>query len=207
MLELENRIGRSTSSRRYDLNAETRTRSAPSRAAGAARARAPAQVVILFVILLVAAGGATPPGCTIRDRVSSDDAQVDGHITAIAPKITGNVIEVPVLDNQPVKAGQVLVRIDPRDYQAKVDMAKAAAGSQAESQCACRPGGGAAGPPKPRNPAPPAPPPRWPTPQAEVERARAVLRAGLRLRSRRTPRPTCGPNRPATTAPRPTWRA
>jgi membrane fusion protein, multidrug efflux system len=67
------------------------------------------------------------------DRVSSDDAQVDGHITAIAPKISGNVLEVLVKDNQPVKAGQVLVRIDPRDYQAKLDMAKAAV-QQAESQ-------------------------------------------------------------------------
>jgi len=68
-----------------------------------------------------------------QDRVSSDDAQVDGHITAIAPKISGNVLEVLVKDNQAVKAGQVLVRIDPRDYQAKVDMAKAAV-QQAESQ-------------------------------------------------------------------------
>jgi len=68
-----------------------------------------------------------------QDRVSSDDAQVDGHITAIAPKISGNVLEVLAKDNQAVKAGQVLVRIDPRDYQAKVDMAKAAV-QQAESQ-------------------------------------------------------------------------
>jgi len=68
-----------------------------------------------------------------RDRVSSDDANVDGHISAIAPKITGNVIEVAVLDNQTVKAGQLLVRIDPRDYQAAVDVAKAAL-QQAESQ-------------------------------------------------------------------------
>ncbi len=78
-------------------------------------------------------GGATAVWLHYRNRVSSDDANVDGHITAIAPKINGNVIEVAVLDNQPVKAGQVLVRIDPRDYQARVDMAKAAV-LQAESQ-------------------------------------------------------------------------
>jgi membrane fusion protein (multidrug efflux system) len=60
-----------------------------------------------------------------RDQVSSDDAEVDGHIAAVAPKISGNVLEVLVDDNQEVKAGQVLVRIDPRDFQAKVDMAKA----------------------------------------------------------------------------------
>ena len=55
------------------------------------------------------------------------------NLKAIAPKVSGSVVEVLVLDNQPVKAGQVLVRIDPRDYQARVDMAKAAL-MQAESQ-------------------------------------------------------------------------
>jgi len=68
-----------------------------------------------------------------RYQVSSDDAQVDGHITAVAPKIAGNVVDVLVDDNQPVKAVQVLVRIDPRDFQARVDMAKAAL-MQAEQQ-------------------------------------------------------------------------
>src|SRR5581483_3834374 len=61
-----------------------------------------------------------------RNRVSTDDAQVDGHIVPVASKVYGNVAEVLVNDNQPVKAGQVLVRIDPRDYQAKVDQARAA---------------------------------------------------------------------------------
>jgi membrane fusion protein (multidrug efflux system) len=61
-----------------------------------------------------------------HNRVSTDDAQVDGHITPVASKIYGNVAKVLVDDNQQVKAGQVLVRIDPGDYQAKVDQAKAA---------------------------------------------------------------------------------
>jgi len=61
-----------------------------------------------------------------HDRVTIDDAQVDGHIVPIASKIYGTVAEVLVDDNQPVKAGQVLVRIDPRDYQAKLAQAKAA---------------------------------------------------------------------------------
>ncbi len=59
-------------------------------------------------------------------RVSTDDAQVDGHIVAVSSKVYGNVLEVLVDDNQQVKAGQVLARIDPRDYQVKVDQAKAA---------------------------------------------------------------------------------
>jgi membrane fusion protein (multidrug efflux system) len=61
-----------------------------------------------------------------HDRESTDDAQVDGHITPISSKIFGRVAQVLVDDNQPVKAGQVLVKIDPRDYQASVDQAKAA---------------------------------------------------------------------------------
>lgn len=61
-----------------------------------------------------------------RNRVSTDDAQVDGHIVSISPKISGSVLEVLVRDNQDVKAGEVLVRIDPRDFQAKVDQEKAA---------------------------------------------------------------------------------
>jgi membrane fusion protein, multidrug efflux system len=61
-----------------------------------------------------------------RDRVSTDDAQVDGHIVPISAKISGSVQQVMVDDNQHVKAGDVLVRIDPRDYQAKVDQEKAA---------------------------------------------------------------------------------
>jgi len=59
-------------------------------------------------------------------RVSTDDAEVDGHIVPMASKIYGTVAEVLVHDNQQVKAGQILVRIDPRDYQAKVNQARAA---------------------------------------------------------------------------------
>jgi len=69
------------------------------------------------------------------NRVSTDDAQVDGHIVPISPKIYGKVLEVLVDDNQQVKQGQVLVRIDPQDFQAKVDQAQAAvAVAQSQAQ-------------------------------------------------------------------------
>ncbi len=72
-----------------------------------------------------------------RNRESTDDAQVDGHITPIAAKISGRVAEVLVRDNEPVKAGRVLVKIDPRDYQAALDNAKAAlALAESEAQSA-----------------------------------------------------------------------
>src|SRR5919205_2066563 len=61
-----------------------------------------------------------------RNRESTDDAQVDGHIAPISSKVSGSVQEVLVDINNHVQAGQVLVRLDPRDYQARVDQAKAA---------------------------------------------------------------------------------
>jgi membrane fusion protein, multidrug efflux system len=61
-----------------------------------------------------------------HNRETTDDAQVDGHITPIGAKISGRISAVLVDDNQPVKAGQVIVKIDPRDYQAALDQAKAA---------------------------------------------------------------------------------
>jgi membrane fusion protein (multidrug efflux system) len=85
------------------------------------------------LVLLIAIAAGVAFYLHFQDRVSSDDANVDGHIGSIAPKVSGNVIEVLVRDNQEVKAGDVLVRIDPRDFQAKVDRAKADL-AHAESQ-------------------------------------------------------------------------
>jgi len=82
---------------------------------------------------LVAVAAATALYLHFQNRVSTDDAQVDAHNAPIAPKISGNIVGILVDDNQMVKAGQVLVRIDPRDYQAKVDQARAAL-AVAESQ-------------------------------------------------------------------------
>ena len=99
----------------------------------ARRSGSSTKMVIALVVLALVGVGVYMAYMHFRDRVSTDDANVDAHISAMAPKITGNVIEVAVLDNQQVKAGQVLVRIDPRDYQAAVDVAKAAV-AQAEGQ-------------------------------------------------------------------------
>ena len=61
-----------------------------------------------------------------HNRVSTDDAEVDGHIVPSPARFPERSSEVLIHDNETVKAGQVLVRIDPRDYQARVDQAKAA---------------------------------------------------------------------------------
>jgi membrane fusion protein (multidrug efflux system) len=59
--------------------------------------------------------------------VSTDDAYVDGPVAPISAKVGGHVVEVRVGDNQAVKQDELIVRIDPRDYQAKLDQARAAA--------------------------------------------------------------------------------
>jgi membrane fusion protein (multidrug efflux system) len=56
---------------------------------------------------------------------STDDAYVGGNVTSIAPHVAGFVAEVLVTDNQHVKAGQVLIRLDQRDFQAALDHAAA----------------------------------------------------------------------------------
>lgn len=60
-----------------------------------------------------------------HNRETTDDAQVDGHITPIAAKVYGRVGKVLVKDNQQVKAGQVIVELEQGDYQAALDEAKA----------------------------------------------------------------------------------
>jgi len=58
---------------------------------------------------------------------STDDAFIDGHIVSIAPKVSGQVSAVHVTDNQLVKKGDLLVEIDPRDYEMRVEQKRASA--------------------------------------------------------------------------------
>lgn len=60
-----------------------------------------------------------------RNRESTDDAEVDGHIIPISSQVSGRVLKILVNDNETVKKGQLLVQLDPRDYQAQLDDAKA----------------------------------------------------------------------------------
>jgi membrane fusion protein, multidrug efflux system len=71
-------------------------------------------IVAVVVWLFVTAG-----------RESTDDAQVEGHVVQISARVGGTVLRVPVDDNQRVAAGDVLVEIDPRDYQVAVERARA----------------------------------------------------------------------------------
>ena len=57
------------------------------------------------------------------DRVSTDDAEVDAHITAVASQVSGYVVAISIDDNVNVKEGDVLLQIDPREYKAELDQA------------------------------------------------------------------------------------
>ena len=84
-------------------------------------------VVVIGVIVAVAgiAWGAYA-WVHAQSHVSTDDAYVESNIATLAAKVAGHVVTLGVDDNKPVKAGETLLRIDPRDYQAKVDQARAA---------------------------------------------------------------------------------
>jgi membrane fusion protein (multidrug efflux system) len=92
-----------------------------SRVTSAAAARARILVPLVLVVAAVIGG----LWWHYSGRESTDDAQLDGHITQIAAKVGGTVLRVAVADNEAVPAGTVLVEIDPRDYQVAVTHAEA----------------------------------------------------------------------------------
>jgi membrane fusion protein (multidrug efflux system) len=92
----------------------------PSATKGRAKAFA-----IFFIVLAVAAIAGALYWMHIRQFESTDDAEVDGHLNTISPRVEGTIIKVYVDDNQVVKAGDPLVDLDPRDYQVALEQAEA----------------------------------------------------------------------------------
>ena len=80
---------------------------------------------IIAAIAIIAFVGAGVWWWAASGRESTDDAQVDAHVTPIAARVGGTVLRVPVIDNQEVEAGAVIVEIDPRDYQLALERARA----------------------------------------------------------------------------------
>ena len=56
---------------------------------------------------------------------STDDAFIEGHVITVAPRVSGPVLKLNIEDNQDVKKGDLLLEIDPNDYQAKLKETKA----------------------------------------------------------------------------------
>src|SRR5919198_823574 len=92
--------------------------------------------------LLVAAAVVVSIGVAVwywltRGRESTDDAQIDSHLTQVSARVAGTIVKVAVDDNQTVDAGALLVELDPRDYQVAVDRARAElADAEAAAQAA-----------------------------------------------------------------------
>ena len=83
------------------------------------------RVRILVGVAVLLAIGAGVWWWIAAGRESTDDAQVDAHITPIAARVGGTVLRVPVEANQEVEAGAVLVEIDKRDYEVALERARA----------------------------------------------------------------------------------
>jgi membrane fusion protein, multidrug efflux system len=74
------------------------------------------------------------------NHVSTDDAQIGGDITTVAPKVKGQVLDVYVRENQVVRKGDLLVQIDPSDYKVAVEQAQAALAQAQSNLVAAREG-------------------------------------------------------------------
>jgi membrane fusion protein, multidrug efflux system len=97
--------------------------------------RAPRRRVLAAAGIAVAALVALAWWLHARRFEDTDDAQVDGDISAISPRVPGTVTAVRVVENQVVRAGDVLVELDPTDLQVGLLQARAAV-TQAEAQLA-----------------------------------------------------------------------
>lgn len=96
----------------------------PGKPAGKGRA-APSMIAAGAVIAIAAAGWFAYHLQVGRYQEETEDAYLQSDTVTIAPRLSGYVLGVLVKDNQQVKAGQPLVRIDPRDYRAQAEQYEA----------------------------------------------------------------------------------
>ena len=78
-----------------------------------------------FVLIVAMMVAGTLYWLNARHFETTDDASVDADVTRMAPRVAGQVTRLLFADNQHVTAGQPLLSIDPRDYQAALDEARA----------------------------------------------------------------------------------
>jgi membrane fusion protein, multidrug efflux system len=93
-------------------------------AARTARRKSRLKKIVPFVVVVLAIG-ALLWWLHARQYEDTDDAQVDGHISQIGSRVSGYISKVYVDDNQEVQPGQLLVEIDPRDYEVALARAEA----------------------------------------------------------------------------------
>ncbi|RMG04396.1 MAG: HlyD family secretion protein [Nitrospirae bacterium] len=83
-------------------------------------------LIVFFIILIVSLIAGVIYMRYKKTHITTDDAYVEGRIHQVAPKVEGEVVEVLVGDNQYVKRGDLLLRIDAEPYKKKLDEAQAA---------------------------------------------------------------------------------
>jgi membrane fusion protein, multidrug efflux system len=83
------------------------------------------KIILGIVLIVLVVAGFFIYQTYFAGRESTDDAQIDGHISPIAAKVSGHVVSINVQDNQFVKAGTVIVQIDATDYKVALEKARA----------------------------------------------------------------------------------
>jgi membrane fusion protein (multidrug efflux system) len=80
----------------------------------------PSRALLVLGAALVVGGSGVAYVQAAKGSATTDNAYVKADVTIVAPRVRGHVDQVLVADNQPVKAGQLLVRLDSEEYAARV---------------------------------------------------------------------------------------
>jgi membrane fusion protein (multidrug efflux system) len=99
----------------------------PNRSALAERLRrwSTSRTILAALVAAILSVGGFQLWKYVQSYQDTDDAQVDGYLDPVSSRINGTISAVYVDNNQSVKAGQLLVQLDPRDYQIAVEQARA----------------------------------------------------------------------------------
>ncbi len=104
-------------------------RSPPDMPSAADAEGAPKKRMIFLIVLLIAIGVSTPYGWNLwqfyQHHESTDDAYVVGDVVPMSPLVAGRILSVHVENHQRVEAGQLLVRLDPREFEVQIQQAQA----------------------------------------------------------------------------------
>lgn len=117
-----------------DQNKENQSQGEPQAPPESPEKKARRKFIVIGVIVLLVLGGLFFYWRSTFTE-DTDDAQVDGDLYQVSARVSGQVVQVLVTDNQEVKAGDVIAVIDPRDYQVALEQAQAGlANAQASFQ-------------------------------------------------------------------------
>jgi membrane fusion protein (multidrug efflux system) len=88
--------------------------------------RRPASLIVIAALVLTALVYGARTYVHARNYEETDDAFIEGQVIQISPMVAAHVLKLHVRENQQVKQGDLLVELDPRDFEARLDQAKAA---------------------------------------------------------------------------------